>query len=133
MPEIRLPELFTDADGRARWREYAIPLNHGTAISRLSLLSPASGMQWRQSPVGFSSDFHCTTEAQWLIVLRGIMEIGLRDGSWRRFGPGQCFYSNDTLPENTPFDSDAHGHCSRQIGNEPLQTIFVRGPIFMSD
>ena len=86
-------------------------------------------MQWRASPVGFASDFHCTGQPQWLIVLQGVMEIGLRDGSWRRFGPGQCFYSNDTLPAGQPFDPARHGHRSRQAGPQPLHTLFVRAPL----
>ncbi|HNE61045.1 MAG TPA: hypothetical protein PLI80_09770, partial [Ottowia sp.] len=63
---------------------------------------------------------------QWLVVLQGRMEIGLQDGSSRVFGPGQCFYSNDTLPPGAAFDPSVHGHCSRQLGDEPLVTLFVR-------
>ena len=54
------------------------------------------------------------------------MEIGLQDGSSRIFGPGQHFFSADTLPAGATFDADVHGHWSRQLGTEPLQTLFVR-------
>jgi hypothetical protein len=83
--------------------------------------------QLRQSPVGFRSSFHCTGSPQWLFVLRGQMEIGLQDGSSRVFGPGDHFYSADTLPEGATFDPAVHGHWSRQVGPEPLVTLFVRG------
>jgi hypothetical protein len=53
------------------------------------------------------------------------MEIGLRDGSSRRFKAGEGFFSNDVLPKGATFNPDLHGHCSRQIGNEPLQTLFL--------
>ncbi|MFM2120076.1 MAG: hypothetical protein RL722_1544 [Pseudomonadota bacterium] len=118
--------LYTDADGRARFREAAIPLDQGSPMSRLSSIRPASGLQLRRSPVGFRSDFHCTTHTQWLIVLAGCMEIRLQDGSTRRFGPGEHFYSADTLPEGATFDPALHGHASRQVGDEPLVTAFVR-------
>ena len=62
-----------------------------------------------------------------LIILRGCMEIGLQDGSARRFGPGEHFYSADTLPEGAVFDAAVHGHWTRQVGDEPLVTLFVRG------
>ena len=59
-------------------------------------------------------------------VLAGQMEIGLQDGSSRIFGPGQHFFSADTLPAGATFDAAVHGHRSRQVGTEPLQTLFVR-------
>lgn len=119
--------LFTDVDGRARFRDEAVPLTEGTPAASLSPLQPASGLQLRSSPVGFRSDFHCTGTPQWLFVLQGQMEIGLQDGSTRLFGPGQHFYSGDTLPAGATFDPKVHGHCSRQVGDEPLVTVFVRG------
>lgn len=119
--------LYTDADGRARFTEKSIPLSEGSPAARLSACLPSGGLQLRQSPVGFRSDFHCTTTPQWLFVLQGQMEIGLQDGTRRVFGPGNHFYSNDTLPAGAVFDPAVHGHCSRQLGDEPLVTAFVRG------
>ena len=126
MTSLPCPLLYTDTEGRARWRDEALSLTDGTPQVRLSALSPSSGSQWRSSPVGFRSDFHCTSTPQWLVVIRGCMEIGLQDGSTRTFGPGEYFYSNDTLPEGASFDPKVHGHCSRQVGDEPLITLFVR-------
>ena len=119
--------LFTDTDGHARFREHEIALPEGTPMSMLSALMPSGGLQLRHSPVGFRSSFHVTITPQWVFILRGVMEIGLQDGSSRRFGPGEHFYSADTLPEGATFDAVVHGHWSRQVGNEPLVTLFVRG------
>jgi hypothetical protein len=119
--------LYTDTDGRARFRDEPLELSEGTPAARLSPLLPAAGLQLRESPVGFASSFHCTTAPQWLVVLRGRMEIGLQDGTSRVFGPGQHFYSADVLPEGATFDATLHGHRSRQLGDEPLVTMFVRG------
>ena len=95
-------------------------------MTRLSALAPSSGWQFRRSPVGFASDVHCTTAPQWLVVLQGAMEIGLQDGSSRIFSAGQSFYSDDTLPSGATFDPAVHGHWSRQVGDAPLVTLFVR-------
>jgi hypothetical protein len=118
--------LETGPDGRARFREETIALDEGTPQALLSALMPSGGLQLRMSPVGFRSSFHCTQTPQWLFVLAGQMEIGLQDGSSRVFGPGQHFYSNDTLPAGASFDATLHGHWSRQLGDEPLVTAFVR-------
>ncbi len=127
MPEFHKIVLHTDGDGRARFREERIALDEGTPQARLSALWPSGGYQLRHSPVGFRSSFHCTGTPQWVFILSGRMEIGLQDGSSRIFEPGQHFYSADTLPQGAGFDAMVHGHWSRQVGDEPLVTLFVRG------
>jgi hypothetical protein len=119
--------LFTDTDGRARFREEKISLDQGSPQSRLSAVLPAMGLQLRKSPVGFRSQFHVSTQAQWVFILQGVMEIGLQDGSSKVFNAGEHFYSADLLPPGAVFDSQVHGHWSRQVGDEELVTVFVQG------
>jgi hypothetical protein len=118
--------LFTDTDGRAKFREEQIALTEGTPAAMLSQVFASGGYQLRHSPVGFRSQFHCTGAPQWCFILQGQMEIGLQDGSSRIFNPGEHFYSADTLPDGAVFDSKVHGHWSRQVGDAPLVTLFVR-------
>lgn len=119
--------LFTDLDGRAKFKDDWVPLSQGTPQSQLSEFFASDGYQLRTSPVGFRSNFHCTTAPQWCFILGGQMEIGLQGGVSRVFGPGEHFYSADLLPEGAVFDPEVHGHWSRQVGTEPLVTLFVRG------
>ena len=119
--------LRTDTDGRARFHDETLALTEGKPAARLSPLQASGGYQLRESPVGFRSDFHCTDNPQWVFILRGQMEIGLQDGSSRVFAPGQHFYSADLLPAGASFDPRVHGHWSRQVGDEPLVTLFMRG------
>lgn len=119
--------LYTDADGRARFREESIELPEGSAQSMLSNVFESGGYQLRYSPVGFRSQFHCTGTPQWVFILTGQMEIGLQGGVSRVFKPGEHFYSADVLPAGASFDPTVHGHWSRQLGPDPLQTLFVRG------
>jgi len=127
MPAFTKIVLFTDTDGRARFREESVPLDEGTPQSALSAVMPSGGYQLRTSPVGFRSSFHCTGAPQWVFILGGQMEISLQDGSARVFGPGEPFYSADVLPAGATFDAGVHGHWSRQVGPDPLVTLFVRG------
>jgi hypothetical protein len=119
--------LFTAANGRAAFRDENMALNAGKPQALLSALFPSGGYQLRHSPVGFHSDFHCTDTPQWVFILSGQMEIFLQDGGSRVFHPGQHFYSADTLPAGATFDAAVHGHRSRQLGPQALQTLFVRG------
>ena len=118
--------LFTDADGRARFKEETIPMLHGTPQTRLSEVFASGGYQLRRSPVGFRSSFHCTGAPQWVFILSGQMEIGLQGGNSRVFGPGEHFLSADVLPDGVVFDAAVHGHWSRQVGSDPLVTLFLR-------
>lgn len=118
--------LYTAPDGRARWREETVPLAGGSPAARLSEIFAAQGYQLRRSPVGFRSDWHCTPRPQWVFILAGEMEIGLPDGSARRFAAGQHFYSADTLPEGAAFCPGVHGHRSAQCGAAPLVTLFLK-------
>jgi hypothetical protein len=120
--------LYTDRDGRAKWREEAIALPEGTPQAMLSSVFPSAGYQLRASPVGFRSQWHCTPKPQWVFILAGEMEIGLQDGSSRVFRPGEHFFSADTLPEGARFDAGVHGHWSAQRGASPLVTLFVQTP-----
>jgi hypothetical protein len=127
MPYFTKVVLFTDLDGRARFREEQVLLSQGNALSMLSEVFASDGLQLRKSPVGFRSSFHCTGAPQWVFILGGQMEIGLQDGASRIFQAGEHFYSADVLPEGAVFDPTVHGHWSRQVGPDPLQTLFVRG------
>ncbi len=119
--------LFTDTDGRAKFRDEPLTLLGGTPQAMLSGLMPSGGLQLRHSPVGFRSQFHCSPHAQWVFILGGVMEIGLQGGTSRLFKPGEHFYSADLLPAGAIFDAAIHGHWSQQVGSDPLVTLFVRG------
>ena len=125
-PTFTQVTLLTDTDGRARFRDSELPLPGGTPTSMLSALMPSGGFQLRHSPVGFRSSFHCTITPQWVFILGGQMEIGLHGSASRVFSAGQHFYSADTVPQGASFDAAVHGHWSRQVGDEPLVTLFVR-------
>jgi oxalate decarboxylase/phosphoglucose isomerase-like protein (cupin superfamily) len=118
--------LFTDIDGKAKFKEETVVMGEGTPQSQLTEIFTAQGYQLRFSPVGFRSQFHVTGKPQWVFILSGQMEIVLQDGTSRLFKAGEHFYSADTLPEGASFDPAVHGHWSRQVGEEPLRTLFLK-------
>lgn len=126
MTTFRKVTLYTAGDGLAKFREQDLPLPEGKPQAMLSALFPSSGYQLRHSPVGFRSDWHCSPLPQWVFILQGEMEIHLRDGSSRRFRPGEHFFSTDTVPAGAVFDAKLHGHWSRQAGPDALVTLFLR-------
>lgn len=127
MPVFTQVVLYTGTNSRAAFRDDVIELTEGTPTSMLSRVFASGGYQLRHSPVGFRSQFHVSPHPQWVFILGGHMEIGLQDGSSRVFSPGEHFYSADLLPDGASFDARVHGHWSRQVGADPLVTLFVRG------
>ena len=118
--------LYSDHNGRANFREEQVSLDQGTPQTMLSAIFSSAGYQLRRSPVGFRSQFHCTSKPQWVFVLAGEMVIGLQDGSSRVLLPGDHCYAADTLPPCANFDSNLHGHWSAQRGPNELVTLFVQ-------
>ncbi len=125
-PHFTQTTLFTDSDGRARFREDPLALDQGSEAVRLSALQGASAIQFRESPAGFRSAVHCTEAPQWVFILKGQMRIGLPDGGSRLFRAGEHFYSADLLPAGASFDPSRHGHWSAQEGEDALVTMFVK-------
>lgn len=118
--------LYSDIDGRAKFRNESIPLAEGNPDLRLSAILPAIGVQLRESPIGFRTQVHCTGAPLWIFILSGAMQVTVADGSSRVFIAGEHFYANDTLPAGAIFDPAIHGHWSQQVGNAPLVTLFVK-------
>lgn len=118
--------LFTDPEGRARWRDEPLLLTEGNPQALLSPLFPSAGYELRHSPIGFRSAWHCTPKPQWVFILGGEMQIGLQDGSSRGFRPGEHFFAADVLPDGARFDPEVHGHWSAQRGPDPLVTLFLK-------
>ena len=121
MPTFRKVVLYTDRDGRAKFREEEVPLPEGTPQALLSAVFGSSGYQLRYSPVGFRSQWHCTPKPQWVFILGGEMEIGLQDGSSRVFKPGDGFDSADTLPEGAHLRREGARTLERAAGREPAR------------
>jgi hypothetical protein len=55
---------------------------------------------------------------QWVVVLRGAVEVEVTDGSRRTFGPGDLLHAEDT---------DGTGHVTRPVGDPPVEALFLPG------
>lgn len=77
----------------------------------------ARDVQFYIHPIGMVLDWHGVTSPRFLIVLSGLLEIELGDGSKRRFGPGEFFLAEDMR---------GSGHISRNVGDGLLTVITLQ-------
>jgi hypothetical protein len=103
--------LYTGDDGHSH-------ISALTLASHPELRSPgpATGAWFRESPAGDFQDWHPAPRRQWVIILRGQLEIGLSDGSLHRFGPGDARLVEDTT---------GAGHTTRVVGDGPCLAMYV--------
>ena len=69
----------------------------------------SGGCQPRVSlfPADYWSDWHTAPRRQYIFILAGQMEIGVGDGTMRRFGPGDVVLADDLTGQ---------GHTTRSLG-----------------
>ena len=76
----------------------------------------ATHIVFSQLPMGTFIDWHPAPRRQYVIILTGQLEIGLGDGTVRRFGPGDARLVEDTT---------GSGHTTRVVGSEPVLTAVI--------
>ena len=82
--QSHLEELDMDV-GQYPWRE----------------LRTATGIMFRRDEPGKFIDWHPAPRRQFIITLSGQVEIGLDDGTLRRFGAGGVMLADDTTGKGT--------------------------------
>jgi uncharacterized cupin superfamily protein len=64
----------------------------------------------------FDSDPHPAPREQWVVMVRGAIEVQVSDGARRRFGPGDLVFVGDTT---------GSGHVTVAVGEPPFEALFV--------
>lgn len=108
---MSIMRLYTGADGRSHLEEVDL-----ASHPELTTLQPTKGIVFRTSQPGYFSDWHNAPRRQFVITLTGEVEIGLGDGTIRRFGPGHV-----TLAE----DLTGQGHTTRVVGDQPRLSVTI--------
>jgi hypothetical protein len=78
-------------------------------------LSSSSGVVLLRS-AAFDSDPHPAPRKQWVVMLRGAIEVEVSDGTRRRFGPGELVLVTDTT---------GSGHITVTVGDPPVEALWV--------
>ncbi len=106
--------IFNDDDGQTHISEEKMPMTaftdsegaHGFATE----LYKSTGIVFRQSPVGYSLDWHCAPRRQLIIGIQGVTRIETSDGNQVDLKPGDIALAEDLV---------GMGHKTSAIGNVP--------------
>jgi quercetin dioxygenase-like cupin family protein len=109
---VAIIRIFTGEDGESQFEEIE-PSSHPLLRSP----QPTLEIEFKPMPVGYFNDWHTAPCRQYVISLSGEMEVGIGDGSVRRFRPGDVLLADDLT---------GRGHTTRTIGDQPHLTAQVR-------
>jgi uncharacterized cupin superfamily protein len=76
----------------------------------------ASGAVTFLRSAAFGSEAHPAPRDQWVVMVRGAIEVQVSDGARRRFGPGDLVFVSDTT---------GRGHVTVGVGEPPFEALFV--------
>ena len=96
-------QIYTGHDGQTHFEDLPLPAeeSHNVAIQA------GANLVFRCFPADHWSDSHTAPRRQYIFILVGQMEIGIGDGTPRRFGPGDVVLADDLTGQ---------GHTTRSLG-----------------
>ena len=115
--------IVSTEDGGSAFEDASIelteqPVAAGVPPMLVGALPDAAGVVFLRS-AAFDSEPHPAPRRQWVVMLRGAIEVQVSDGARRRFEPGDLVYVADTT---------GAGHVTSAVGEPPLEALFVPSP-----
>ena len=113
--------IIADASGGSRFADAVdtlVPADFAPPAPPLGVTGPrpATATRFIGAPAGWDSPPHPAPSIQWVIILRGAVEVRTTDGAVRRFGPGTAVHLEDTT---------GPGHATRVLPGEDWLALVV--------
>ena len=115
-PVIMMPNIlrvYTGDDGLSHIEEIDLPFEAFTdtegAYGEGTPFEGATGITFRRDPPGYFLDWHDAPRRQYVITIRGEIEIGASDGTLKRIGPGDILLAEDLT---------GRGHTCRLVAGD---------------
>ncbi|MEU7833755.1 hypothetical protein [Nonomuraea sp. NPDC049129] len=117
---MRFTRIARTEDGGSAFEDGEIALAHrqvaeGVPAMAVGGLPSKGGVQFVRS-AAFDSAAHPAPREQWVMMLRGTIEVTVTDGTRRRFGAGDLVLAADTT---------GLGHITTGVGEPPFEALFI--------
>jgi hypothetical protein len=122
---VSFTRLYTDANGVSHFSKEVLPLapvaggrgmEANLAVNRIG---DVKGVAFAQLKAGATEDWHIAPRRQFMVCVRGIVEITASDGQKERMTPGQFMLLEDTTGK---------GHITHAAGTEDHVALAVPVP-----
>jgi quercetin dioxygenase-like cupin family protein len=122
-PVLPYVVIVSDAQGVTHFRNETFAWNSTQASGELPIsVTPAldaSRIRFVTLPRGYRSDWHPAPAKQFVMVMSGMGEVEVGDGTRRTFGPGSVLLVTDT---------QVPGHRTNVLGDQDVLLAFVPIP-----
>ena len=124
---IEITTLYSDAATNTThfrpdfipWLDNKTSADSNARVPSRTDLFPASSIGYLRLPAGFRSDWHPAPRKQYVMVLRGMMEVEAGDGERRTFMAGMVLLVTDV---------QGRGHRTNVISTEDVFLVWVPIP-----
>ena len=113
---MKVLRVFTGPDGKSHFEDLDIPLINSAPVGETSALQTATGVLFRHTSGEYNYGYHTAPRRQYVVNLRGGVEIEVGDGTIRRLEAGDILLAEDVTGQ---------GHISRAINGEPRDSLFI--------
>jgi hypothetical protein len=112
--------IVSTADGGAAFEDAElqlgeVPAGDGVPPMLVAALDAADGVAYCKF-AAFGGEPHPASGPQWVILLSGVIEVEVSDGTTRRFRSGNLILACDTT---------GRGHITRVVGDQPVQALGI--------
>lgn len=101
--------IFSGDDGLSHFEDLDVPLDTPGDNNHSSEPVPLEGVVFRSTAPGSIHDWHTAPRRQFVVTLRGQLEVRCGDGAARVFGPGDVVLADDVT---------GHGHTATLLSQE---------------
>ena len=112
---MHVTHLHTNEKGESAFADLEIKLE-GDDVEQCANLRAPTAMLLNETNVGHDYPWHNAPQRQWVITLRGEIEVRLRNGQSRKFGAGSLILADDLY---------GTGHATSVVSSEPWQCIYL--------
>jgi hypothetical protein len=112
---MKVTRLYTNDSGLSAFQDIDLVLER-IGVEQSAGLPVPTGLLLNETDAGHHYDWHNAPARQWVITLQGEIEVQLRDGSARRFGPGSVLLADDLI---------GSGHATRVLDGVPWRCVYV--------
>jgi quercetin dioxygenase-like cupin family protein len=108
---MKVVRIYTGSDNQTHFEDVAVE-----TFAELSAKVGEGPVRLNQGPAKSSLDFHNAPRRQYVVIMSGVMEVEIGDGSKRQFVAGDVLIAEDLTGK---------GHITRGIGEEPRVSLAV--------